>query len=209
MSSTPKKEAAPPESPAPVTSIVKPSNDPLLEKLKSKRLLTIAGVDTNSESYPLLRMVEANDYLRLHQGLLLVARVVLRDRTDQGHEAIDLLIALIDEDHGDGKLAEREDPSLPLGTGDQAVRRVLSLSKLPPQKFLDNNWNERLLMASRTGKAALDRRSPRAARRKVWTATRSTPRCDQDAFPGSELAETVARRDDHQRPLLVAMIDRR
>jgi hypothetical protein len=63
-----KKEATPPEAPAPVTSIVKPSNDPLLEKLKSKRPPTIAGVDTNSESYPLLRMVEANDYLRLHPG---------------------------------------------------------------------------------------------------------------------------------------------
>ena len=38
----------------------------LLEKLKSKRPRTIAGVDTNSELNPLLRMVEANDYLRLH-----------------------------------------------------------------------------------------------------------------------------------------------
>ena len=48
MSSTPKKEITPPEAPAPVTPIVKPSNDPLLEKLKSKRPPTIAGVDTNS-----------------------------------------------------------------------------------------------------------------------------------------------------------------
>ena len=66
MSSTPKKEAAPPELPAPVTSIVKPSNDPLLEKLKSKRPPTIAGVDTNSECIRIFRMAEANDYLRLH-----------------------------------------------------------------------------------------------------------------------------------------------
>jgi len=49
MSSTPKKEITPPEAPAPVTPIVKPSNDPLLEKLKSKRPPTIAGgVDTRS-----------------------------------------------------------------------------------------------------------------------------------------------------------------
>ena len=60
------KKLTPEQTPEQAPKIIKPSDDPLLEKLKSKKPPTIAGVDTNSELYPYLRMPEAKDFLRLH-----------------------------------------------------------------------------------------------------------------------------------------------
>ena len=67
--------------------IVKPES--FLEKFRSKRPPTIAGVETLLTALPLLRIADANDFVRLHPSEedYWSPRAVLRVRPDQGREA--------------------------------------------------------------------------------------------------------------------------
>jgi hypothetical protein len=179
MSSTPKKEITPPEAPAPVTPIVKPSNDPLLEKLKSKRPPTIAGVDTNSESYPLLRMVEANDYLRLHPDEeyywspeLCFVKVPIKGQSKDLLHCIDEDIAVANV--SSGKILRFR---LALAT---KPHDVFFLCQLPTQN-LDNSWNESVLKAAEQAKRQWIEVTSRKAEGKDYYKV-DTAR-DADAFP--------------------------
>jgi hypothetical protein len=62
---TGKKEATPPETPASVTPIKK-SGAFSLEKFKSKRADTIAGVETLTDGMPHQKLSEVKDFFRLH-----------------------------------------------------------------------------------------------------------------------------------------------
>ena len=64
---------------------MKDDNTDFLTKFKSKRPPTIAGVDTVLTAMPVMRISDANDWVRLHpdEDDVLVARTVLRERSDQ------------------------------------------------------------------------------------------------------------------------------
>ena len=144
------KEATPPAEPAPVTSIQKPSSDPLLEKYKSKRPPTIAGVETRSESYPILRMSEVKDYLRLHHDEelywspeLCFVRVPIKGQNKD-------LLHLIDEDLAVKYLSSGKILRFRLALATKP-HDVFFLCHLPTQN-LDNSWNESILKAAEKAK---------------------------------------------------------
>ena len=60
-----------------------------MEKFRSKRPPTIAGVETLLTALPLLRIADVNDFVRLHPSEedYWSPRAVLRVRPDQGREA--------------------------------------------------------------------------------------------------------------------------
>jgi hypothetical protein len=64
-SSSPKKEATPPETSAPVTPIKKPVVG-ALDKFKSKRAATTYGVDNLVDGMPHNKVGEAKDFFRVH-----------------------------------------------------------------------------------------------------------------------------------------------
>lgn len=65
MSSSSKKEATPPETPAPVTSIQKPPGFSL-NKFTSKRAASVAGLDNLVDGMPHCKVGETKDFFRLH-----------------------------------------------------------------------------------------------------------------------------------------------
>ena len=77
----PGEEVVPPK-------IVKPAAG-FMEKFRSKRPPTIAGVETLLTALPLLKIADANDLARLHPSEedYWSPRAVLRVRPDQGREA--------------------------------------------------------------------------------------------------------------------------
>jgi hypothetical protein len=61
----PKKEATPPESPAPVTSIQKPAGFSL-DRFKSKRAASVAGLDNLVDGMPHMPVGQVKDFFRVH-----------------------------------------------------------------------------------------------------------------------------------------------
>ena len=179
MEESTKKKATPPEVLAPVTSIVKPSNDPLLEKLKSKKPPTIAGVDTNSKSYPHCRMSEVKDFLRLHPDEeyywspeLCFVKVPVKGQSKDLLHCIDEDIAVANV--SSGKILRFR---LALAT---KPHDVFFLCHLPTQN-LDNSWNESVLKAAEQAKRQWIEVTSRKAEGKDYYKVDSAR--DADAFP--------------------------
>ncbi len=119
-----------------VPKIVKPSG--FLEKFRSKRSPTIAGVETLLTAFPILRIADANDFVRLHPSedywspeLCFVSVPIKGERQD--------LLHLIDEElamqHLSGKRIRRHRLALATKPHD-----IFFLCIVPSQN-LDNTWN--------------------------------------------------------------------
>jgi hypothetical protein len=116
--------------------IVKPSG--FLEKFRSKRSPTIAGVETLLTAFPILRIADANDFVRLHPSedywspeLCFVSVPIKGERQD--------LLHLIDEELAMQHLSTK-----------RIRRHRLALASKPhdvfflcivPSQNLDNTWN--------------------------------------------------------------------
>ena len=162
-----------------MTSIIKPSNDPLLEKLKSKKPPTIAGVDTNSESYPHCKMSEVKDFLRLHPDEeyywspeLCFVKVPIKGQKND-------LLHCIDEDIAVANLSSGKILRFRLALATKP-HDVFFLCHLPTQN-LDNSWNESVLKAAEQAKRQWIEVTSRKAEGKDYYKVDSAR--DADAFP--------------------------
>ena len=112
----------------PAEAIAKPEGF-ALDKFKSKRAAAMANVETLQTGLPLNRAAEAKDFVRLHPDeenywsseLCFVNVPIKGQKRDTLH--------LIEEDLAMQIPAERQDQALPLGTRDQALRRLLPLQR--------------------------------------------------------------------------------
>ena len=174
-----KKEVASLEAPAPVTSIAKPSKGSLLDKFKSKRPPTIAGVQTSSESYPILRMAEVKDFFRLHPDeelywsdeLCFVRVPILGQKKD--------LLHIIDEDLAVKYLSSGKILRFRLALATKP-HNAFFLCHLPTQN-LDNSWNTSVEQAAEKAKRQwTEVTSLKAAGKDYYKITHAE---DADAFP--------------------------
>ena len=158
--------------------IVKPVAG-FLDKFKSKKPPTIAGVETLLTPLPILKIAEANDWTRLHQDedncwtceLCFVAVPVIGEKRDMLH--------LIDEDIAVQYLSAKK-----------ILRQRLALATKPYDKFFlctvpsqnqENAWNKTALAACDKAKTmwvqALSRKAEGIDGYRIEYAR------DQDAFP--------------------------
>jgi hypothetical protein len=130
----------------PPLKIVKPD---YLEKFRSRRSPTIAGVETLLTALPILRISEANDFVRLHPSedywspeLCFVSVPIHGEKRDQLH--------LIDEELAMQRLSAKK-----------IKRQRLALASKPydifffcivPSQNLDNSWNATALKACETAR---------------------------------------------------------
>jgi hypothetical protein len=192
--------------------IVKPS---FLEKFKSKRSPALGGVETLLAALPVLRISDANDFVRLHPSmdcwspeLCFVSVPIQGEKRDMFH--------LIDEE-----IAVQHLPAK------QVKRHRLALASKPhdsfflclvPSQNLDNSWNATALTACEIGKTRWVRASSRKAEGVEGYKTDLAR--DPDAFPDprwptrslDELIEITFRgatieSDDH--PALLRLIGAR
>ena len=140
-----------------------------LDKFKSKRAAAAANVDTALTALPHHAIAQAKDFVRLHPSEdILVDRIVLRERADQGAKKEQL--HLIDEDLT-ALLSSGKVLRFRIGVGDEAASTSFSVSH--PDANTDNAWNMSNLpaCASREGRNGCKRRRVRA---RVPKPTRST-----------------------------------
>ena len=127
--------------------IVKPSG--FLEKFRSKRSPTIAGVETLLTALPILRIADANDFVRLHPSedywspeLCFVSVPIHGEKRDQLH--------LIDEElamqHLSAKKIQRQRLALASKPHDSFFFCII------PSQNLDNSWNATALQACEMAK---------------------------------------------------------
>jgi len=191
--------------------IIKPEG--FLEKFRSKRPPTIAGVATVLAALPLLRIAEANDFVRLHPSeedycspeLCFVSVPIKGEKRDMLH--------LIDEE-----IAVQYLPSKKI------IRQRLALASKPhdvfflcivPSQNLDNTWNSTAIAACEKAKThwiqATSRKGEGVEGYKIEYAR------DQDAFPDpkwpsrtlDELLEVTFRNaniDTDNHPALLRLI---
>ena len=171
------KKTEPSEEVVPL-KIVKPAAG-FMEKFRSKRSPTIAGVETLLTALPILRHRRRGDFVRLHPSeddywtpeLCFVSVPIKGEKRDMLH--------LIDEDIAMEYLPAKK-----------IMRQRLALASKPhdifffcivPSQNLDNSWNQR---RSRPASGPKHRgwRRPHA-RRKGSMATRSNARATQMPFP--------------------------
>ena len=159
--------------------IVKDDNTDFLTKFKSKRPPTIAGVDTVLTPLPVMRISDANDWVRLHPDedaywspeLCFVNVPIKGEKRD--------LLHVIDEDIAMQYLSSK-----------RIKRQRLALATRPHDSFFlciipsqntNNSWNETNLIACRRAQTqwiqASSRRDEGVDAYKVDTAR------DADAFP--------------------------
>ena len=204
------KDTEPGEEPVPLT-IKKPEG--FLEKFRSKRPPTIAGVATLLTALPLLRIADANDFVRLHPSeeeywspeLCFVSVPIKGEKRDMLH--------LIDEE-----IAVQYLPSKKI------QRQRLALASKPhdvfflcivPSQNLDNSWNATAIAACEKAKThwiqATSRKAEGVEAYKIEYAR------DQDAFPDpnwpsrtlEELLEVTFRNaniDTDNHPALLRLI---
>ena len=124
------------------------------------------------------------------RGKILVARTVFCQRADQGAE----------EGHaapdrgriGDAVLAERKNSALPLGAGDQAIRRVLSLPRADQEHRQPMERDQSGGVRTEKNHVGAGDQSPRGKRRRLQGRLRARAGC----LSRSEMANAVTRRID-------------
>ena len=158
-------------------AIVKPES--FLERFRSKRPPTIAGVATLLTALPLLRIADANDFVRLHPSeenywspeLCFVSVPIKGEKRDMLH--------LIDEEIAVQYLPSKKITRQRLGLASKP-HDVFFLCVVPSQN-LDNTWNSTAIAACEKGKThwiqVTSRKAEGVDAYKVEYAR------DQDAFP--------------------------
>ncbi len=159
-------------------TIVKPES--FLEKFRSKRPPTIAGVATLLTALPLLRIADANDFVRLHPSeedywspeLCFVSVPIKGEKRDMLH--------LIDEEIAVQYLPSKKITAAAPGPGVEAPRRLLPLHRAVAKlgQLVELNGNRGL----RESQDARGFRLPRA-RRRASRLTRSSTRATRTPFP--------------------------
>jgi hypothetical protein len=156
-----------------------PKPKSFLERFKSKRASTIAGVETLLTALPIHKISEANDFVRLHPSeddywsteLCFVSVPILGEKRDQLH--------LIDEDLAMQSLSSKK-----------ILRHRLALATKPydamffcvvPSQNIDNTWNATALKGCNVAKGrwvqVISRKAEGVENYKI------EPALDADAFP--------------------------
>ena len=150
----------------------------LLERFKSKRGSTIAGVETLLQALPILKISEANDWVRLHPSedywsfeLCFVNVPIINDKRDQLH--------LIDEEIAVQYLSNKRILRFRLALATKPYD-VQFLCKVPSTN-LDNSWNSTAIKACEQARTAwvqaVSRKAENVDGYKIDRAR------DADAFP--------------------------
>ena len=167
----------------------------MLEKFKSKRPPTIAGVQTSSELYPHPAHGGGEDFLRLHPDEeyywspeLCFVKVPIKGQSKD-------LLHCIDEDFAVANVSSGKILRFRLALATKP-HDVFFLCHLPTQN-LDNSWNESCLKAAEQAKRQWIEVTSRKAEGKDYYKVDSAARCGR--FPRTEVAEPAAWCDHHQR----------
>jgi hypothetical protein len=158
MSIDPKKEATPPETPAPVTSIQKPPAFSL-DRFKSKRAASVAGLDNLVDGMPHIPVGQVKDFFKVHGDemnywspeLCFVPVPIKGMKKDTIH--------LIDEDLAMDYLPSGKIKRFRLVLATKPFD-VFFLLEVPSQN-LDNNWNVTALAACEQAKTLWTQASSR------------------------------------------------